>query len=141
MKFYFRSMSKTEYSFHQLNEKLRIGTEWTDGKGGFGLDLLKEWVDQGDNLESGGISSGSQDVILSVESKDEKEFRLKTFADYFKRNEEYDQTPMIPLRHINISEIALDRLKILYDPRGMIGSPVTKFDPIGIMISLRRYSK
>jgi hypothetical protein len=119
-------MAREEYLMHvDIERHFPTGLEWTDGLHGFPLRMLKHWVDRGDNFGSGGISSGKHDVIVSVLTTQEAEFRLKTYADVYKARGEkttiFDDVPMEPMRFINITDIFIDRMEVIYDPKGCVG--------------------
>ncbi len=115
-KAFYRSLSFTEYKVHEVNQTVNRNTEWTarDLIEGFPLEVLKVWVDHGSS------GHGLHDLVIQVLSSDAKEFRLKEYADYFNRDTEYDRTPMIPHRYINVQPINFARVEVVYDPRSTI---------------------
>ncbi|MBI2135896.1 hypothetical protein HYU06_02385 [Candidatus Woesearchaeota archaeon] len=129
-KSYYRSMSVTEYKLYEITEEVKLGSEWTDTELsrtglGFTLRLFKQWVDNGRN------EYGSHDLVVRVMSSDPEEFRIKTYADVFNRDTEYDQTPQIPRRYISTKPIDFKRVEIVYDPRSMISKkPISKLEQL-----------
>ncbi|MBT3985126.1 hypothetical protein HOD38_00365 [archaeon] len=113
---YFRSMSKREYNKWKRKGGIAVGTEWTElmlskTVKGYPLSELKTWVDEGKN------EWGPHDVVIEVTSSDALEFDYATRGDRF--GHETDEL-MQPLRYRNLRAIGFKRVRVIYDPRGLV---------------------